>query len=194
MATDEAYRASARSHLKLGTCTEKNVNQLKKLNLALFPVVYSDKFYDDVTSVNAKQTHLAYFNDILVGAVCCRAEPAVAADADGAPDKTSTTTAIGQFNLYIMTIGVLAPYRRLGIASQLLQQVLHNASKQSACAKVYLHVQVNNDEVVLFYQRHGFDKGDVVKDYYKRIEPADAVVLTRRPPFPELETPLPAYA
>lgn len=40
----------------------------------------------------------AYFNDLVVGAVCCRVE--VNND---------------QKKLYIMTLGVLAPYRRLGI-------------------------------------------------------------------------------
>ena len=40
----------------------------------------------------------AYFNDIIVGAVCSREEKAD-----------------GQKRLYIMTLGCLAPYRRLGI-------------------------------------------------------------------------------
>ena len=41
-----------------------------------------------------------YFNDIVVGGVCCRIE-----------------TEGDQRRLYIMTLGVLAPYRRLGIGT-----------------------------------------------------------------------------
>ena len=41
---------------------------------------------------------LAYYNDIVVGAVCCRI------------DQTEDAR-----RLYIMTLGCLAPYRRLGI-------------------------------------------------------------------------------
>ena len=40
----------------------------------------------------------AYFNDIVVGAVCCRVE---------VEDRRT--------KLYIMTLGCLAPYRRQGI-------------------------------------------------------------------------------
>jgi ribosomal protein S18 acetylase RimI-like enzyme len=40
----------------------------------------------------------AYYNDIVVGGVCCRV------------DKTEEGR-----RLYIMTLGCLAPYRRLGI-------------------------------------------------------------------------------
>lgn len=44
----------------------------------------------------------AYFNDIVVGAVCCRID-----------------TSDNQRRLYIMTLGCLAPYRRLHIGRSL---------------------------------------------------------------------------
>lgn len=179
MDEEEEYRQRAQKYIKFGTVTEKNVEQMRKLNMAVFPVRYNDKFYTDIASSPVQDyTHLAYMSDILVGAICGRVEPQ-----DGSA-----------FKIYIMTIGVLAPYRKLGIGAQLLQQVLHACSQQQDCEQIYLHVQVNNQEAIDFYKRFGFSVGDVVKDYYCRIEPADAVLLYRAAPFPALAVKPPAYA
>ena len=40
--------------------------------------------------------------------------------------------------------------------------------------------QVNNDDAKAFYQKFGFSVGEVMKDYYKKIEPPDAVVLSKK--------------
>ncbi len=54
----------ARKHISFGEATEKNVDQIRKLNLAVFPVRYNDKFYSDLTAPDrAPYTHL--------GAACC---------------------------------------------------------------------------------------------------------------------------
>ena len=43
--------------------------------------------------------------------------------------------------------------------------------------------QTNNEDAIRFYQNFGFESGEVVKDYYRRIEPPDAVILRKLPPF-----------
>ena len=44
---------------------------------------------------------------------------------------------------------------------------------------IYLHVQVNNEDAIRFYEHHGFRIVERKDNYYKRIEPADAFVVQR---------------
>ena len=159
---------AAQKLISFGEITPKNVEQLRKLNLAVFPVRYSDKFYNDLASTPVQNyTHLGYFSDILVGSICSRVEPQEGSS----------------FKVYIMTIGVLAPYRRLGVGKRLLQKVLEACSQQPDCAEIYLHVQVGNESAVNFYKGFGFEVGEVVKDYYTRLDVNDAHIISKRAPF-----------
>ncbi|TKC48564.1 hypothetical protein EI555_016245 [Monodon monoceros] len=62
-----------KGRIELGDVTSHNIQQLKRLNQVNFPVSYNDKFYKDVLEVG-ELAKLAYFNDIAVGAVCCRVD------------------------------------------------------------------------------------------------------------------------
>jgi ribosomal protein S18 acetylase RimI-like enzyme len=93
-------KGASREHpVVFGELTEKNVGQLRLLNTVVFPVNYNDTFYRDLLN-DPTLTRLALFNDVLVGAVCCRVE--------------NKQSGAGK-RLYIMTLGVLAPYRQMQI-------------------------------------------------------------------------------
>jgi ribosomal protein S18 acetylase RimI-like enzyme len=147
--------------IDLGDVTPHNIKLLRKVNTVVFPVSYHDKFYKDVLEAG-ELAKLAYFNDIVVGAVCCRV------DMQGAGRK-----------LYIMTLGCLAPYRRLGIGTRMLEHVLNIVKEDGNYTSIFLHVQVNNESAIEFYKKFGFNIVETKEQYYKRIEPADAHVLEK---------------
>ncbi|KAF8973133.1 hypothetical protein BDZ97DRAFT_1779570 [Flammula alnicola] len=117
--------------------TPNNLGTVRKLNSVLFPIKYSEKFYSDILLPEVEDfCQLVYYNDIPVGTICCRLE-----------------AKNGQNILYLMTMGVLAPYRSRKLGSQSLE--------------------------LKFYERHGFKEVEIHKDYYKKIVPHDAWVLEK---------------
>ena len=63
--------------------------------------------------------------------------------------------------------------------SKLLEKCLLEASQDDNIKEAYLHVQTNNEEAIRFYKLFNFNVGNTVSDYYKRLDPPDAVVLSR---------------
>lgn len=149
--------------ITFGDITDKNLEQLKVLNQVIFPINYQHKVYQDMLACG-EVTQLAYHNDVVIGAIGCRMERT--------PEP----------KLYILTLGVLAPYRGMGVGSRLLTRVLQTVeSSLPEVTEAFLHVQTSNEEAIAFYQRFGFHRAEVVEGYYKRnrLEPPDAVVLRR---------------
>ena len=85
--------------VKFGMLTHHNVEQLRVINYLTLPVVYSEDFYNRLTCYQ-RYSKLAYYKDVCIGAITCK------------EDKLEEGRAV-----YIMTINVLKPYRRYGIAS-----------------------------------------------------------------------------
>ncbi|EFJ48332.1 hypothetical protein VOLCADRAFT_60499 [Volvox carteri f. nagariensis] len=142
---------------------EKNLEQLKLLNNVIFPIKYSDEIYRQCMACG-ELTQLAFHNDILVGAIATRCEKQ--------PN--------GKAKAYIATLGVLAPYRNFGIGDKLLTRTLAACAQDPNIEEASVHVQVGNDDAICFYQRHGFQVEETVKDYYKKLSPPDAVLLSKK--------------
>ncbi|KZT70979.1 acyl-CoA N-acyltransferase [Daedalea quercina L-15889] len=153
------------SRVSLASLTPNNLGTVRKLNSVLFPIKYSEKFYQEVLLPEAEEfCKLIYYNDIPVGTICCRQE-----------------VVEGHTRLYLMTMGVLAPYRSRGLGSYALQHVLQAAAANAKpkIKDIYLHVQTSNEAAKTFYERHGFVEKGVYEGYYKKIVPHDAWILEK---------------
>lgn len=146
-----------------GAITEKNYGQLIKINEVSLPVKYSSTFYHMIVSDQGRFSRFAYFGDHTVAGLTARVEERA-----------------GEMTVYIMTCCVLPAYRRLKIATALMQNLIKEAGQDPLIAAVYLHVWVTNEEALAFYSSLGFQTLERVADYYKDISPPDGFLLCKR--------------
>ncbi|KAK9828018.1 hypothetical protein WJX81_000573 [Elliptochloris bilobata] len=139
---------------------EQHLSKLKLLNSVIFPINYQDKLYRQC--ILFEHTQGALCEGELVGAIACRLEQKE-----------------GCARLYIVTLGVLAAFRGQGIGTHLLSCALRLAREDPAVATAHLHVQTSNAAAIAFYERHGFHRGAVLLKYYRKLEPPDAVELSK---------------
>jgi ribosomal-protein-alanine N-acetyltransferase len=78
---------------------------------------------------------------------------------------------------YIQTIAVASRAQRRGIGERLLVTMLDEADRRS-CEHVDLEVRADNDTAMRLYQRHGFSKVALRRNYYQP-SGMDAVVMRR---------------
>ncbi|KAE8691114.1 putative EXORDIUM like 2 [Hibiscus syriacus] len=63
---------------------------------------------------------------------------------------------VDQNLVYILTLGIVDAYRNLGIATELIREVIKYASSIPVCCAVYLHVISYNNPAIHFYTRMSF--------------------------------------
>jgi ribosomal protein S18 acetylase RimI-like enzyme len=68
----------------------------------------------------------------------------------------------------------------------LLEHILKRAAEDPRVAEVYLHVQITNEEARSFYKSNGFVEGEMIRDYYKRIDPPHCFIFRRSVMHPGL--------
>lgn len=77
---------------------------------------------------------------------------------------------------HIITIDVLAEYRRSGIGSRLLAAA-EERLLAAGCSGIVLEAAVDNETALAFYHRHGFSQFNKVERYYPN--GTDAAVLRK---------------
>ncbi|KAI2614984.1 hypothetical protein GGR54DRAFT_313357 [Hypoxylon sp. NC1633] len=171
---------------------------LRRITSLLLPVNYPDSFYEriqDPLSSGAFSRVLLWTDDPstttcttnappakVIGGLVCRPEPSPF-HPTATPNQSGPTTPDAQTNaLYIQSLVLLSPYRHLGLASALLEEVtrLAAASPLFACRDVFAHVWTDNDDGLRWYWARGFARLGVVQGYYYKLRPDSALIVRRQ--------------
>jgi len=161
-------------NIRLAVASEpKNLAALKRIN-SILPVNYRENFYGDILSnpTDAALSRVAFWNGGgIVGGIRARWD---------APETPPDDAARRGGKIYLMTICVLSPFRRLGVASALLEDVLHTAETWGV-DEVFAHVWQENGDALEWYRKRGFtvDEG-IVGGYYRKLRPDGARVVRLR--------------
>jgi ribosomal-protein-alanine N-acetyltransferase len=66
---------------------------------------------------------------------------------------------------YVVTLDVAPLYRRHGLAGQMMQCIEQQAL-EAGCDSMELHVSVDNEGAIAFYERQGYERSHMVKSFY----------------------------
>ncbi|EAT85039.2 hypothetical protein HBH56_151180 [Parastagonospora nodorum] len=163
------------SNVEIAPLTVEHLPDYKRLNALTLPVAYPESFYKEtmtepnlsITMValwhsslsQASGSHVATEPPRLVGAIRCRLLPSS--------------------QLYISTIGILAPYRSHGIAMHLLQAVVRKAVDLHSVRCVTAHVWEANDDGLDWYKKRNFEILDKEEAYYRKLKPQGAHLVRK---------------
>ncbi|MCE7733711.1 MAG: GNAT family N-acetyltransferase [Candidatus Heimdallarchaeota archaeon] len=68
-------------------------------------------------------------------------------------------------NLYIFSLAIKETFEKQGWGSKLLNSVITKA-KNNGITHINLHVEINNSTAQNLYQKFGFTRNELVKNYY----------------------------
>jgi ribosomal protein S18 acetylase RimI-like enzyme len=162
-------------NVELAPLTEEHLPAFRRLNALTLPVAYPESFYKEtMTEPYLGLTLIALWHPSpnepnnadaksdpphLVGAIRCRLLPSS--------------------QLYISTIGILAPYRSHGIAMHLLQGVVKKAVELHSVRCITAHVWEANDEGLEWYKKRSFEILEKEDVYYRKLKPQGAFLVRK---------------
>ncbi|KAK8072176.1 hypothetical protein PG996_005524 [Apiospora saccharicola] len=161
-----------------------HIPSLRRITARLLPVRYSDSFYAALSDPDSSGA----FSRVLLWTDTGDNKPTVIGGLVCRPEKLYQPRPDEQFvdaipnALYIQSLVLNEPYRRLGLAGALLNEVCGVASRDSrwACRTVCAHVWTQNNEGMAWYVARGFTRIEPPVDaYYRMLTPNDAWIVRR---------------
>jgi len=157
----QGYQVNTGTSVPLVNCMElqlrflspQDIDQVKILCRDWFPIEYPDTWYQEITSNPRFFSLAATLNGTIIGLIVAETKELsqlAKEDRSLLASCFRSGTKVG----YILSLGVSQQYRKQGIASLLLDQLIsHLTSEQFSQVKaLYLHVLTTNTQAISFYE------------------------------------------
>ncbi|KAI1124858.1 acyl-CoA N-acyltransferase [Nemania abortiva] len=194
-ATTSSRPANLHPQASISRIKPEHIPALRRITSLLLPVNYPDSFYarlSDPLSSGAFSRVILWRDDRkdpsapgkVIGGLVCRPEPspfhAGTVDSPSKLPRGPTLPSAQPNALYIQSLVLLSPYRGLGLAAALLDEVIADAAhSEFACESVWAHVWTQNEEGLRWYTARGFACVDELKKYYYKLHPDSAWIVRR---------------
>jgi len=140
----------------------EDLDRVMEINVTCLPENYSTYFYLDLFARFPKTFLVAVADNSVQGYIMCRIE--------------RTFSKLKSLHLaklcHIVSIAVVHPYRRRGLATDLVFQALKNAAEEYEATECFLEVRVSNDPAINLYSKLGFRSTRRMSGYYMNGEDA----------------------
>ncbi|KAJ4311394.1 hypothetical protein N0V94_007962 [Neodidymelliopsis sp. IMI 364377] len=182
-------------NVELAPLTHEHLDAYKRLNALTLPIPYPESFYKEtMTEPHNGITLVALWHSspnnarVAVGLDASRFDQHMSkATLELEAEEQAKPRLIGAIRcrllpssqLYISTVGILAPYRTHGIAMHLLQSIVKKAVAEHGVRCVTAHVWEANEEGLEWYQKRKFEVLGKEETYYRKLNPKGAFLVRR---------------
>jgi ribosomal-protein-alanine N-acetyltransferase len=154
---------------KLRKFLPDDLQNVMQINRVCLPENYTDFFFMDLHQRFPETFIVADSNGEMAGYIMCRIEVGLSNYGFGGLIRKG----------HVVSIAVMPPYRRKGIAKALINRALDGMQFYKA-KQCFLEVRVTNDIAISLYKKLGFEVTRTINGYYSDGE--DAYVMTKKLP------------
>ena len=144
-----------------------DLSRVMSINEECLPENYSTFFYRDLYQRFPKTFIVAEADGDIQGYIMCRIERGLS------KFKTFRTAR----HAHVVSLAVREPYRRRGIASEILLKAMENGVETYNVTECFLEVRVSNQPAIALYEKLGFTSVNRKLGYY--MDGEDARVLAK---------------
>ena len=144
-----------------------DLSRVMSINEECLPENYSTFFYRDLYQRFPKTFIVAEADGDIQGYIMCRIERGLS------KFKTFRTAR----HAHVVSIAVREPYRRRGIASEILLKAMENGVETYNVTECFLEVRVSNQPAIALYEKLGFTIVNNKHGYY--MDGEDAQVMAK---------------